>query len=99
MPYRLLGPDGPYESEVKGTFGGNNASSRKARVYGRMDCTAARWALDRGGYVARRVFFEDEATAIACGFRPCARCLPDRYAEWKRGGEPGTAEYPWLVAP
>lgn len=99
MPYRLFGPDGTYESEAKGALGGYNDKSRKKRVYGRMDCAAARRALDRGGYKARRVFFEDEATAIACGFRPCRTCLPDRYAEWKRGGEPGTAEYPWLVAP
>jgi methylphosphotriester-DNA--protein-cysteine methyltransferase len=30
------------------------------------------------------VFFADEATAVAAGYRPCARCLPERYALWKR---------------
>jgi hypothetical protein len=35
------------------------------------------------GYVRHRVFFADEPTAVAAGYRPCARCLPDRYREWK----------------
>jgi methylphosphotriester-DNA--protein-cysteine methyltransferase len=30
-----------------------------------------------------RVFFADEATAIAAGYRPCGACLRERYAEWK----------------
>jgi methylphosphotriester-DNA--protein-cysteine methyltransferase len=34
--------------------------------------------------VRHRVFFADEATAIAAGYRPCAVCLPERYALWKR---------------
>jgi methylphosphotriester-DNA--protein-cysteine methyltransferase len=33
--------------------------------------------------VKYRVFFADEQTAIAAGYRPCAVCLPERYAEWK----------------
>jgi methylphosphotriester-DNA--protein-cysteine methyltransferase len=37
-----------------------------------------------GHYARHRVFFADEATAIAAGYRPCARCLPGRYALWKR---------------
>jgi methylphosphotriester-DNA--protein-cysteine methyltransferase len=43
----------------------------------------ARRAIERGGYVTQRVFFADEATAIAVGYRPCARCMPDRYRDWK----------------
>ena len=31
----------------------------------------------------QRVFFADEATAIAAGYRPCAVCLPDEYRAWK----------------
>jgi len=41
-----------------------------------------RW-IARGHYVAHRVFFADEPTAVAAGYRPCARCLPDAYREWK----------------
>jgi methylphosphotriester-DNA--protein-cysteine methyltransferase len=29
------------------------------------------------------VFFADEATAVAAGYRPCAVCLRARYDEWK----------------
>jgi methylphosphotriester-DNA--protein-cysteine methyltransferase len=80
MSYTLLGPDGAYQSEVPGTLGGN----KKDKIYGRLDCpSAARW-IEKGHYVAIRVFFADEETAIATGYRPCARCLPEKYREWKR---------------
>ena len=78
--WRLLDAGGrPYRSAAPGRFGGH----RRNRLYGRLDCPSARRALARGGYVAERVFFADEATAIAAGYRPCAVCLPDRYAAWK----------------
>ena len=78
--WTLIGIDGePYASGVPGTFGGN----RRSRVYGRFDCASARRALASGGYVANRVFFLDEATAIAAGYRPCGTCLPSEYAAWK----------------
>ena len=79
--YRLIGPDGTlYLSDTKGLFGGHSGS----RGYGRMDCRAALRALAKGGYVRHRVFFADEVTAICAGYRPCAVCLPERYALWKR---------------
>ena len=81
--YRLIGPDGvEVRSSTPGTLGGH----RRNRVYGRLDCPSAlRW-IARGHYVRQRVFFADEETAIAAGFRPCAVCLPERYREWKAGG-------------
>jgi methylphosphotriester-DNA--protein-cysteine methyltransferase len=30
------------------------------------------------------VFFADERTAIAAGYRPCGACLRAEYREWKR---------------
>lgn len=79
--YRLIGADGKaYESAVPGTLGGH----RRNRIYGRLDCAgAARW-IAKGHYVRHRVFFADEATAIAAGYRACAQCLPDAYAAWRR---------------
>jgi methylphosphotriester-DNA--protein-cysteine methyltransferase len=78
--YSLLDRDGkPYRSAVPGTLGGN----RRSRLYGRLDCPAALRALTRGGYVAVRVFFAEEATARQAGYRPCAVCLPAAYADWK----------------
>src|SRR5436309_8794738 len=86
MGYTLLGPDGrPYESHVRGQWGGH----RRARVYGRLDCPAALRAIARGGYVRNRVFFAAEQTAAAAGYRPCAVCLPDEHAQWKAGGQTG----------
>jgi methylated-DNA-[protein]-cysteine S-methyltransferase len=77
--YTLLGPDRrPYESALPGTLGGHRGN----KVYGRLDCAGARRWIAKGHYVRQRVFFADEATAIAAGYRPCANCLPERYAAW-----------------
>jgi predicted RNA binding protein YcfA (HicA-like mRNA interferase family) len=59
-------------------------SYKRGRVYGRLDCPAARRAIARGGYVKNRVFFASESTAIAAGYRPCAVCIPESCARWKR---------------
>jgi AraC family transcriptional regulator of adaptative response / DNA-3-methyladenine glycosylase II len=82
VAYTLIGADGaPYESERPGRLGGH----RPGRGYGRLDCpTALRW-IARGHYVRHRVFFADEPAAIAAGYRPCAHCLPERYAAWRAG--------------
>jgi methylphosphotriester-DNA--protein-cysteine methyltransferase len=40
--------------------------------------------LRRGFVPRRRVFFADEATAVAAGFRPCGACMREQYREWKR---------------
>ncbi|WP_329125583.1 Ada metal-binding domain-containing protein [Streptomyces sp. NBC_01465] len=78
--YTLLGADGrPYLTTVPGTFGGY----RPDRIYGRLDCWSARNAIARGGYTAQRVFFAHESDAVAAGYRPCAKCMPDAYAVWK----------------
>lgn len=80
--YTLLTPQGPTRSESPGALGGH----RGTKVYGRMDCAAALRALGKNGgltYKRQRVFFQDEATAIACGFRPCGVCMKVEYAAWK----------------
>lgn len=82
--YTLLDPDRkPYESTTPGTVGGH----RGGRIYGRLDCPAALRAITKGGYVKNRVFFADEVTAVAAGFRPCGACLPEKYAVWKQERE------------
>jgi methylphosphotriester-DNA--protein-cysteine methyltransferase len=78
--YTLVGVDGrPHSSATPGRFGGH----RRTKVYGRLDCRSALRAIAAGGYVAHRVFFADEATAAAAGYRPCAVCMPDAYRAWK----------------
>ena len=34
-------------------------------------------------YQKHRVFFADEAAAIASGYRPCGNCMKPQYAAWK----------------
>jgi hypothetical protein len=83
--YTLLGTDRrAYRSAVPGQLGGH----RRSRIYGRLDCPSARRAIARGSYVAHRVFFADEPTAIAAGYRPCAVCLRGAYAAWLTSTDP-----------
>lgn len=78
--YRLIGADGrEYVSPTPGTLGGH----RRTKGYGRLDCRVALSWIAKGYYVKHRVFFADEATAIAAGYRPCAVCMPDEYRAWK----------------
>ena len=79
--YKLMGADGNiYESETPGEYGGNG----KMKIYGRLDCPSANSTIKRfpGKYEEHRVFFADEKTALAAGFRPCGICLRDKYKEY-----------------
>ena len=87
--YTLIGADGkPYQSATPGTLGGYKPS----KIYGRLDCPSALRYIANGRYTRRRVFFADEQAAIAAGYRPCARCMPEQYRAWKtqRGRSPRT---------
>ncbi|MFF2555255.1 Ada metal-binding domain-containing protein [Nocardia sp. NPDC058058] len=78
--YLLLDATGnAYRSGTPGRWGGH----RRSRIYGRLDCRSAVRAIAAGHYVKFRVFFANEATAVAAGYRPCAICCPDRYLTWK----------------
>lgn len=79
--YKLLGADGKiYESEAPGEYGGNG----KLKIYGRLDCGSALSSMKRypGEYQKHRVFFADEKTALAAGYRPCGNCLRKKYQEY-----------------
>ena len=82
MAYLLLGADGkPYTSDVPGQLGGH----RKLKIFGKLDCPSANRFLAKGHYKQHRVFFADQATAEAAGYRPCAKCMPLEYSAWKTG--------------
>jgi Metal binding domain of Ada len=83
VSYTLIGADGrPYGSSTPGTLGGH----RRTKVYGRLDCPGALSLIRRGkNVVEHRVFFADEETAIAAGYRPCGTCMRGAYRAWKRG--------------
>ncbi len=86
--YKLLGADGKfYYSDEKGTLGGNS----RAKIYGRLDCSIANYWVKHGNYAKIRVFFKDEATAIAAGYRPCGRCMREKYKRWQAAIEVGEA--------
>jgi hypothetical protein len=85
--YTLLEADGrPHASATPGALGGH----RKKKIYGRLNCPSALRAITAGGYVANRVFFASEQTAVAAGYRPCAVCMPDAYRTWKAGRQFGS---------
>jgi len=79
VSYHLLDARGEtIESDTPGLLGGN----RRLKSYGRLDCPSALRALPLG-YSKRRVFFADEAAAIAAGYRPCGVCMREAYRRWK----------------
>lgn len=78
--YKLIGADGrTYISDQPGTLGGHN----KLKIYGKLDCPSALRYLAKGQYAEHRVFFKDEATAKAAGYRPCGVCMKEAYKLWK----------------
>ena len=84
--YILQGADNkPYFSNEKGTLGGN----KRLKIYGRLDCPSANRYVKLGTYQQVRVFFKDEATAIAAGYRPCGCCMSEKYKRWKEALKAG----------
>jgi hypothetical protein len=78
--YTLIGADGiPYRSDTPGRLGGHC----RTKVYGRLDCPVALSLLRRGFQPRHRVFFADEESAIAAGYRPCGACMRTEYQAWK----------------
>jgi len=53
---------------------------RKARIYGLLTCSSGKKMKTEN-----RVFFQNEAEAIASGYRPCGNCLPEKHSAWKAG--------------
>lgn len=79
--YKLLRANGTTDlSKTPGILGGNS----KLKIYGRLDCPTALSTIRRfpGSYEKTRVFFADEATALAAGYRPCGNCLRQKYRDY-----------------
>lgn len=84
--YRHLNADNvDFQSDHKGTIGGYRRG--KYRIYGRLDCHNALRHIAEGHYVAFRVFFPDEVTAITAGYRPCCYCMREKYKLWEEENE------------
>jgi len=54
------------------------AGNRKLKIYGQLHCVSGKRMKK-----VNRVFFVNEAEAIASGFRPCGRCMNIKYQRWK----------------
>ncbi|WP_300600526.1 Ada metal-binding domain-containing protein [Niabella sp.] len=54
------------------------AGYKKARVYGLLSCASGKKMK-----LEHRVFFTDEAEALALGYRPCGHCMREPYKKWK----------------
>lgn len=79
--WKVLNSHGKFVSSRKpGQFGGH----KRSKIYGLLSCPTALMALSKGGYVKDRVFFINEQAARLAGYRPCFRCMPARYREWKQ---------------
>ena len=78
--YTLLGAD---RRPTAARPPARSAGTAAARSTAGSTARAALRAIAAGGYVAHRVFFADEPTAVAAGYRPCAVCLPQAYRTWK----------------
>ena len=68
-----------YISSMPGLLGGH----KKLKIYGQLDCKSAQRYIENGQYVKNRIFFENEETAIAAGYRPCGVCMKSEYEKWK----------------
>lgn len=90
--YKLMGADGKeYLSETPGILSGNG----KMKIYGRLDYPSALSTIKRvpGSYEKSRVFFANEKTALAAGFRPCGNCLCEKYKEYMADQEAYWAKF------
>lgn len=91
-PYKLLNANGEtYLNDTPGEFGGYRRKGNTF-LYGRLDCPNARRHVANGHYVEHRVFFADQATAIAAGHIPCSICMKEERKRWAEQNPEKAAE-------
>jgi methylphosphotriester-DNA--protein-cysteine methyltransferase len=55
------------------------AGNAKLKIYGTLNCSSGKKMK-----AENRVFFNSEAEAIECGYRPCGHCMHTDYKQWKK---------------
>jgi methylphosphotriester-DNA--protein-cysteine methyltransferase len=55
------------------TLGGN----RNLKIYGLLTCASGKKMKKQN-----RVFFKNEKEALKEGYRPCGKCLREKYTKW-----------------
>lgn len=51
----------------------------KTKIYGLLSCSSGKRMKTEN-----RIFFKNEAEALASGYRPCGHCMKEKYEEWKK---------------
>jgi len=54
------------------------AGNRKLKIYGQLRCASGKRMKK-----SNQVFFSSVEEAVSLGFRPCGRCMHQRYIEWR----------------
>lgn len=54
------------------------AGYSKGKIYGMLNCASGKRMK-----LAHRVFFSNEVEAITMGYRPCGKCMYEKYKLWK----------------
>jgi methylphosphotriester-DNA--protein-cysteine methyltransferase len=55
------------------------AGNARLKIFGQLNCAAGKRMK-----IENRVFFKERNEALCAGFRPCARCMPKHYREWRK---------------
>ncbi|WP_262896687.1 Ada metal-binding domain-containing protein [Fulvivirga marina] len=55
------------------------AGNRKLKIYGTLDCASGKRMK-----MENRVFFVSEREAVELGYRPCGRCMREKFVFWQR---------------
>jgi methylphosphotriester-DNA--protein-cysteine methyltransferase len=54
------------------------AGNRTLKLFGTLPCASGKRMK-----AVNRIFFANEAAAVAFGYRPCAHCMQSEYRLWK----------------
>lgn len=73
-------PENIFIDDLKDLYCGN----AKTHVYGKAMCNATQGHLLLNQETKDRVLFDSMDAAEAAGYRPCRKCLYDRYIEWEK---------------
>ena len=82
-------PEGINILDLPNVLSGN----KQTKVFGKGSCSSTNGHLIVNKDDSKRILFENEKAALSSGFRPCAKCLPEVYKEWKKRKEPKNDKY------
>ncbi len=57
------------------------AGNKKLKIYGNLRCGSGKRMK-----IENRIFFSSQDEAIQSGFRPCGKCMPAAFKNWKQHG-------------